>query len=466
MNSADAFLKARNFLIANRENYETAYRDFALPHFETFNWALDYFDAYARGNNRPALWVVNEGGDETKLSFAALSERSNRAANFLRELGVRRGDRILVMLGNVVPLWEVTLAAMKLGAVISPATTLLTRDDLQDRIARGELRHVIADATAAEKFSALQGIATRIVVGRASGWTSYDDAQNVSANFQADAETKADDPFLLYFTSGTTAKPKIVLHTHQSYPVGHLSTMYWIGLKEGDVHFNISSPGWAKHAWSSFFAPWNAGATIFLYNLTRFDAKKTLDAVARYGVTTLCAPPTVWRMIILEDLKQYPIKLRELVSAGEPLNPEVIERVRAAWGITIRDGYGQTETTAQIGNLPGQRVKLGSMGRPLPGYHVALLDPAGNEADSPAGSQHRRVEEGEISLRLKPRPVGLMVVISTTPRGRRDCWAVIIIARRMWRRRTRTDIFGMSGAPTMCSRARTIASARLSSKAR
>jgi acetyl-CoA synthetase len=176
--------------------------------------------------------------------------------------------------------------------------------------------------------------------------------------------------------------------------------MYWIGLQEGDVHLNISSPGWAKHAWSCFFAPWNAGATIFIYNLPRFDAKKTLEALVRYEVTTLCAPPTVWRLLILEDLAAYPVKLRELVSAGEPLNPEVIERVGEAWGLTIRDGYGQTETTAQIGNSPGQPVKLGAMGRPMPGYRVALLDPASDSLEE--------LKEGEISLSLKPRPVGLM----------------------------------------------------------
>ena len=215
--------------------------------------------------------------------------------------------------------------------------------------------------------------------------------------FQPDGETRADDPFLLYFTSGTTAKPKMVLHTHQSYPVGHLSTMYWIGLREGDVHLNISSPGWAKHAWSCLFAPWNAGAAIFIHQLPRFDGQKTLAALARHGVTTLCAPPTVWRMLILEDLKAYPVKLREVVSAGEPLNPEVILQVREAWGLTVRDGYGQTETTCQIGNPPGEEVKVGGMGKPMPGYRIDLLDPDGHPGD-----------EGEIAIRLDPRPLPLM----------------------------------------------------------
>ncbi|MFO1371192.1 MAG: AMP-binding protein [Candidatus Competibacteraceae bacterium] len=398
MNPTEAFLQARDFLLTHREDYETAYQGFHWPKLDLFNWALDYFDVYACDNHRPALWVVDESGREVKLSFAEMSQRSNQVANFLRGLGVRRGDRMLVMLPNVVPIWEVTLAAIKLGAVVSPAATLLTPTDLQDRIERGNIRHAITDGSGLERLSGFSELVSRVLVGGdASGWTSYADADKAATTFTPDDPTRADDPLMLYFTSGTTAKPKMVLHTQQSYPVGHLSTMYWLGVKEGDIHYNISSPGWAKHAWSNFFAPWNAGACVFTYNYARFEGKKVLSALVQYGVTTLCAPPTVWRMLILEDLKAYPVKLRELIGAGEPLNPEIIEQVRAAWNITLRDGYGQTETTAVIGNSPGQKVKLGSMGRPLPGYQVALVD-----ADEQEGV------DGEISLRLKPRPLGLM----------------------------------------------------------
>ncbi|HYN38472.1 MAG TPA: AMP-binding protein, partial [Rhodospirillales bacterium] len=255
------------------------------------------------------------------------------------------------------------------------------------------------------KFADIPGDYTRISVGGAvPGWTAFDDGYSADAAFTPDAPTPATDPILLYFTSGTTSKPKLVEHSHQSYPVGHLSTMYWLGLREGDVHLNISSAGWAKHAWSCFFAPWNAGATVFIFNYARFNARAVLDTVARCGVTTLCAPPTVWRLFIQEDLASFPVKLREVIGAGEPLNPEIIEQVRKAWGLTLRDGYGQTETTAQIGNSPGQKLKPGSMGRPLPGYRVALLDPDGNEA-----------EEGEIALSLDPRPTGLMLGYKDDP---------------------------------------------------
>jgi acetyl-CoA synthetase len=396
--NATPFIAARDFLLEHREDYATAYRNFRWPELDRFNWALDYFDDMAGGNERPALWLVDDEGVETKLSFAALSERSNRIANMLRRRGVRRGDRILLMLGNVVALWECMLAAMKLGAVIVPATTLLTRSDLADRFARGQIRHVVVSADSAAKFADLPGDYTRIVVGKdAPGWFSFEEGYQAAAQFTPDAETSADDPMLLYFTSGTTAKPKLVVHSHQSYPVGHLSTMYWLGVRPDDVHLNISSPGWAKHAWSCFFAPWNAGATIFIVNQQRFNARGLLNAIVRCGVTTFCTPPTVWRLLIQEDLAAWPVRLKELLSAGEPLNPEVIERVKRAWGLTIRDGYGQTETTAMVGNTPGQKVKAGSMGRPLPGYSVKLLD-----------TTDAAQREGEICLPLEPRSTGLM----------------------------------------------------------
>lgn len=399
MASTDAFLAARDLLFDARTDYERACREFAWPDMPEFNWALDYFDVQAASApERLALWLVEEDGAEQRISYAQMSERSNRAASFLRALGVRRGDRILVMLPNVAPLWEVTLAAIKLGAVLCPTTTLLSTADLADRLERGRIRCVVTDAEGTAKFEGLAQQCIRVVTGGGrEGWTPYAQVDAAPAAFAADGATRRDDPLLLYFTSGTTARPKMVLHTQQTYPVGHLSTMYWIGLKPGGVHWNISSAGWAKHAWSCVFAPWNAGATVFVFNQARFDARRTLDALVRHKVTTLCAPPTVWRALILEDLKSWPVALEEALSAGEPLNPEVIERVRHAWGLTIRDGYGQTETTCIVANSPGQPVKAGSMGRPMPGYRVVLLDAEGREA-----------ETGEVALALQPRPLGLM----------------------------------------------------------
>src|SRR6516164_2468960 len=402
-----SFREARAFLLQNRADYDAAVKGFRWPDPVPFNWALDWFDAElakdAVGKDRTALWIVDAAQDrQTKLSFAALSRRSNQVANFLRAQGLRRGDHLLLLLGNVVPLWETMLAAMKLGVVVIPATTLLTSGELQDRLDRGRARVVVATQDQVGKFASLRGEdITRIVVGASSkleGWIPFEQAAEFPEDFVPDGPTQANDPMLLYFTSGTTAKPKLVRHSQRSYPVGHLSTMYWLGLKPGDVHLNISSPGWAKHAWSCLFAPWNAGATVFVVNQPRFEAKSLLATIARCGVTTLCAPPTVWRLFIQEQLSDFKVSLREVCGAGEPLNPEVIDQVQAAWGLTIRDGYGQTETTALAGNSPGQKLKIGSMGRPLPGFRVQISDADGHPA-----------KEGEVSLLLgADRPAGLM----------------------------------------------------------
>ncbi len=401
------FQDARAFLLKHRTDYDAAVQGFRWPDPVPFNWALDWFDAELASNpeskDRPALWIVDAGSNrETKFSFAALSHRSNQVANFLRAQGLKRGDHLLLLLGNVVPLWETMLAAMKLGVVVIPATTLLTPDELRDRLDRGKARAVVATQDQVAKLAGLgsDGL-VRVVVGataKQEGWLPFEDAANAPEPFTPEGPTKADDPMLLYFTSGTTAKPKLVRHSQRSYPVGHLTTMYWLGLQPGDIHLNISSPGWAKHAYSCFFAPWIAGATIFIVNQPRFEAKGLLSIIDRCGVTTLCAPPTVWRLFIQERLADFKVSLREVCGAGEPLNPEVIDQVRAAWGVTIRDGYGQTETALLVGNSPGQTVKVGSMGRPMPGYRVRIADSDGNA-----------VTEGEVTLVLgADRPAGLM----------------------------------------------------------
>jgi acetyl-CoA synthetase len=397
--TTEAFKAARDFLLAHRDDYRTAHEQFRWPELTHFNYALDWFDAVlaqGEGAARPALKIVGEGA--ATVSFRDLSERSSRLANGLRALGVKRGERILLMLGNVVPLWETMLAAMKLGAVVIPASTLLTPHDLKDRFERGRVRHLVANAADAPKFDGLDPSVTRIALGGAPpGWIEYESLMAPDPRFVPDGPTRATDAMLLYFTSGTTSRPKLVEHSHQSYPVGHLITMYWIGLQPGDMHLNISSPGWAKHAYSCFFAPWNAGATVFIANQPRFHAPGMLEAITANGVTTICAPPTVWRMFVQENLAAYRTSLREVCSAGEPCNPEIIEHVQKVWGRTVREGYGQTETTLLIGCHPGQLVKPGSMGLESPGYRIRLLD-----------IDDREVEEGEVCVALDPVPVGLM----------------------------------------------------------
>jgi acetyl-CoA synthetase len=406
------FRNARDLLLSLRTDYDRAITDYAAPRPPDFNWGLDWFDqvaADATTGARVALKLVEADGSSHAVTYAEMSARSSQVASWLSSLGAVKGDRLLLMMGNQVELWETLLGCIKLGVVVIPATTLLTPADLDDRITRGGVRHVVTSSVDASKFADVPGAYTRIAVGEAvPGWTAYDESLRAATEFTPPESAGGDDTLLLYFTSGTTAQPKLVEHTHLSYPVGHLSTMYWIGLQPGDVHLNISSPGWAKHAWSSFFAPWNAEATILVVNQPRFDAAALLATMAQESVTTFCAPPTVYRMLIQQDLAPWRSRLsiREMVGAGEPLNPEVIEQVQNGLGVTIRDGFGQTETTAQVGNTPGQEVVPGSMGRPLPGYDVVLLDPATGEEQLGAGA------EGELCLRLTGaggRPVGLMV---------------------------------------------------------
>jgi acetyl-CoA synthetase len=398
----EAYRASRDQLLSLRGQYDRAVDEFRWPDLgDRFNWAVDWFDAIARGNDRPALVIVEEDGSATERTFDEMSKASDRLAGWLSERGVAKGDPVVLMLGNQVELWESMLAVMKLGAVLLPTTTAVNAADLVDRIVRSGTRHVICNAADTGRFAEVPGDYTRISVGPADGWADLREAAGRDWEPVEHPGTATDDPVLLYFTSGTTSRPKLVEHTQVSYPVGHLSTMYFLGIQPGDVHLNISSPGWAKHAWSCFFGPWIAEATIFIYNYGRFDAAALLGQLRERSVNSFCAPPTVWRMLINADLGERPAGLREAIGAGEPLNPEVIDRVRRAWGLTIRDGFGQTETTAQVGNAPGSEVKVGSMGRPLPGVPVVLVDPTnGKRLDGPG--------EGEICLDLSRRPISLM----------------------------------------------------------
>jgi acetyl-CoA synthetase len=393
------FREARDLLLELDDRYMAAKTQLVWPRPERFNWALDWFDAeLAAGEQGGKIALKVIGGVVETRTFAELALESSRLANGLRSIGASRGDRILMMLGATPELWVAILAAMKLGLVLIPAMPQLSEVDVADRIERGAAKFLIARGEDAEKFEDLEAGVERIAVGETpEGWRPFASLMSPNPRFQPEGFTRADDPMLIYFTSGTTARSKLVVHSHASYPVGHLSTMYGLGLKPGDVHLNVSSPGWAKHAWSSVFAPWNAGATVVAL-AGRFEPKAALDALVVHGVTSFCAPPTVWRMMIQHDLGQWKTTLREINSSGEPLNPEVIDRVRRAWGLTLRDSYGQTETTMMVGNSPGQKVIAGSMGRALPGYRIVLLDADGLESD-----------QGEIALPLRPRPAGLML---------------------------------------------------------
>lgn len=403
MTVTEEFRAARDRLLELRTDYIGARKEFRWPEFTEFNFGLDWFDQVAKDPLRAdtnALVIVEKDGSSTRRTWAELSARSNQVANWMRAIGMKRGEKMIVMLGNRVELWEIMLAGIKLGMVMIPTTTQMTHLDLQDRVERGGACWALAGRGDTQKFDRVAGDYTVIHVdgGAPKGGVDYTESIGHPSDFVPEVPTKADETLLLYFTSGTTSKAKLVEHTHTSYPVGHLSTMFWIGLEPGDVHLNVASPGWAKHAWSNFFTPWIAEATVFLYNYERFDAKALMAQMDAESVTSFCAPPTVWRLLIQADLTALKNPPAKLVSAGEPLNAEVIDQVSRAWGQTIRDGFGQTETTVQIANPPGMPIKIGAMGRPMPGYDVVLLDPATGEAG----------REGEICLRLDPRPLGLM----------------------------------------------------------
>lgn len=405
---ARAFFAARDQLLAWAGDPARARAEFVWPDVgPDFNWAHDVFDAIAESNDTVALWIAEADGTEVKRTFAQLRHRSDQVANWLLAHGAKPGDVAMLMLGNRLELWEIMLAALKVGVVILPTSVVLGAHELDDRVARGQVRWVFAAADDAMKFAQVPGDYRRVGVGfdqapadqRAAlfDWLRFEESSAASVAPVAKV-TRSTDPSLIYFTSGTTSLPKIVVHSHTSYPLGHLTTLAWIGVRPGDTHSVVSAPGWGKHAWSSFFSPWNVGATIFVANYTRFDADHFVAELDRAGVNTFCAPPTVWRMLIQHHLEHKPAALREVISAGEPLNPEVIARIKEWWGLELRDGYGQTETTALIATMPGEPVVPGAMGRPLPGVNAVLLDPlTGAETD-----------EGEVCLRLDPPPVNLM----------------------------------------------------------
>ena len=392
-------------MIAEREF--AALRDLIIVKPKKFNWVAEVFEkinVQDHPNDRALIWT--DGAQTKTFSFEDLSILCNHFLNFLRQHGVHSNAVIFSQLPLLPENWLTTLVAIKGGFRLVPAATILSVNDIVYRFGKLKPEVVIADSENAAKIDeaeVLSGefISLKISVnGTRQGWVSFEKMYDESRMADA-ADTNADDPLFLFFTSGTTGMPKVVTHTHLSYPIGHLTTASWIGIKQGDVHYNISQPGWAKFAWSSFFAPWNVGATIFaFYQKGRFNAGEQLSMIEKHKITTFCAPPTALRMLILEDLKSYSFNLRECVAAGEPLNPEIIEVWKNGTGLTIRDGYGQTESTLLVANLPDGQLKYGSMGKPTFLYDIVIADEDGNEL--PVN------EEGDITVKTDTgKPNGL-----------------------------------------------------------
>lgn len=395
--------------MANMTNYEHERATFRLEIPETFNFGVDVIDRWAEDPTKLAMLWVDDTGQRARYTFADIRRESNRFASVLQKLGVRQGDGVMLVLPRLPQWHSIVVALMKLGAIPMPGTVLLTPKDYAYRINTASARVVIVDEANAAKVDTIradcptleQGI---VVGGTRPGWISYEAVMATADEVFTPAHTRGTDPAIVYFTSGTTGGPKMVLHTQASYPYAHVITgKYWLDLGPEDLHWNLSDTGWAKAAYSNLFGPWRMGAAVFIQHSTgRFDAQETLRLLAQYGITTFCAPPTAYRMMVLEDLQRYDLsKLRHCVGAGEPLNPEVIAAWQAGTGHIIYDGYGQTETTILVANYPCLEVKPGSMGKPLPGFDVAIID-AKRGTILPPG------QEGDIAIRVKPqRPVGL-----------------------------------------------------------
>ena len=394
----------------NMTDYERTVREFRLEVPERFNFARDVVGRWASDPDKLGMLWVGGDGAERRLSFRHFAERSDRFAAALQRHGIRPGDRVMVQLPRIPEWWEVLLGCFKAGAVAVPGTVLLTPKDIHYRTTLAEATAYVTDADGALKVDQVRSECPSLrhlfqVEGeRASdGWMDYERELEESAGSPELIDTASSDPALIYFTSGTVGNPKMVLHTHASYPIGHQITgRFWLDLRPDDLHLNVSETGWAKAAWSSFFGPWNMGAALFVQDARgKFNAAETLDLLEAYPITTLCAPPTVYRMLVLEDLsRRNPRGLRWCVGAGEPLNPEVIETWERGTGHLIRDGYGQTETVLLCANFPGLEVRPGSMGKPSPAMNVAVIDEEGRPL--PPDS------EGDIAVRMRPeRPVGL-----------------------------------------------------------
>jgi acyl-coenzyme A synthetase/AMP-(fatty) acid ligase len=378
------------------EHHESIYRDFRWNTPDFFNFG-ETIDQFAADPNRVAILWEDQQGNRARLTFADIRAESNRIANVLVGLGVRRGDPVMLVLPRIT-LWQSAyIGALKAGAMVIPCVSMLREKDLAYRANHSGACAIIAGSESVELADSLRGqcpsLRHFLLAGAARpGWISLREAMNNSSPEFTPIRTKGPEPAICYYTSGTTKDPKAHRFT------GSL----WLDLKPGDLHWTTSDTGWAKAAYGVIFGPWMNGVTTFMYN-GRFEPRKQLELLQRYGITTFCAPPTEFRMLVKEDLSACRLPaLRHCAAAGEPLNPEVIGIWRDNFGLTIHDGYGQTETTLVAANLPRTEIRPGSMGRPFPGLDVRVLDEDLNEC--------RADEVGQIAVRVKPdKPPPIML---------------------------------------------------------
>ena len=406
----------------NMTDYESTRLEFSLEVPEKFNFARDVVDRWAVEPDKSALFWVDDRGREVRKTFADVAAGSRQVANLLVSAGVERGDIVIVILPRLIEWWLLHLACLRMGAVFSPGTPQLTPKDVDYRVSASGACCLVADPVTAGRLDAagvgLGTLRSRLALGGIrDGWSDFDALFSGAPDDFETVDTASDENAILFFTSGTTGPPKMTLHTHASYPIGHRITgTYWLDLGPEDLHWNLSDTGWAKAAWSSFYGPWSRGAEVFVHHTERFDPRKTLELLERYPVTTLCAGPTHYRLFVLEKLESFRFRtLRHSVAAGEPLNPEVIDAWRRATGNEIRDGYGQTETVLLVGNYPCLEIRPGSMGKPAPGFDVQIIDDVGAIVPDE--------KEGDIAVRIKPeRPIGLFKEYWRDPERTREVY--------------------------------------------
>ncbi len=414
----------------------TSYDDF-FTHYRLntppdFNFAFDIVDRIAAQDpGRPALVWCDDTGAELTLTMRQIAEESTRTAHWLRTLGIAKGDAVMLMLKRRHEYWPTLLALHRLGAIAIPATTQLMKKDVAYRIKAAGVKMIISVdepsiRAAVEEAMQEAPVPLRALVPSkglafppAADLTTWLNLPQSVATAPASFErppTAATDPMLLYFTSGTTGLPKMVLHDF-AYPLGHIVTaLYWHGCRPGGLHLTVAETGWAKAAWGKIYGQWLAGSAVMVYDFDRFSAPDLLRVVEKYRVTTFCAPPTMYRYFIKEDLTRYNLSaITRATVAGEPLNPEVYQQFKAATGLELAEGYGQTELTVIIGTFPWMTPKPGSMGRPAPGYDLALVDEAGRPCE--AG------EEGQIVIRTATsKPAGMFLGYHKDPDLTAKAW--------------------------------------------
>ncbi|XP_072733847.1 acyl-coenzyme A synthetase ACSM3, mitochondrial-like isoform X3 [Ciconia boyciana] len=361
---------------------------------EYFNFAKDVLDRWTsvekegKRSKNPALWWVDGAGAEVRWSFEELGVLSRKVANVLSDAcSLQRGDRVILILPRILEWWLVNVACMRTGTVLIPGTQQLTAKDILHRLQKSQAKCIITDDSVAPAVDSVgaecQSLKFKLLVseGHREGWLNFKDLLKNAPSDHHCVSTKCQDPMAIYFTSGTTGSPKMAEHSHSSYGIGlTASGRYWLDLTSSDIFWNTSDTGWAKSAWSSIFSPWIQGACVFVHKMPHFDPSIVFESLSRFPITVFCSPPTAYRMFVQHKLSSYKFKsLRHCVSAGEPINADVMGEWKAQTGLDIHEGYGQTETVLICGNFKGMKIKPGSMGKPSPGYDVKD-DPEKTEA--------------------------------------------------------------------------------------